>query len=504
MLKLGEIDFGPTDARHIIFSSPRDQDIFTKVFLKPANLDIDKFFDGRKSIVYGIKGSGKSAWLKFLEINLRKTSRTKFYYFRKETDRFFDDIRPESHSEESIQNTEALTKTEVRDFWRLFVSLAVCNILHDDTSPQARSFIGLVRRYLLKEEGWISSITRRVPVIQTFVAKLKAEPELEVSGTFHTRGIEHIDDELLFSLLGERENKKPIYLFFDEMEVVFTSTERFSAEVTLISALIECIRDMNEVFRRTNANIFLITAIRKEISDNIIGGDTSKIVNDLGQEILWNRRSWSVAKPDFIHPLFEIIIRRIAFSEDNQRSDVSDTVKRTILEQRFPRFIKSGNIQKDILDLTMYRPRDCALLMGICGSIDKDRQSFRKETFQLDYRQQFGNRVWIDIQEALASKYSKAIIKAMRQLLSVLDGKFTTQEFFQSIDDSSYDPDVSVLADLDPKQCIGILKDMFELGAIGNLSSDKKVRFRFRGQSSLDTRQNQVLLIHQSLLSALS
>lgn len=505
MKKMGEIDFGPTDARHIIFADKRDQKNFGKLFLRPANVDLKRYLDGRKAIVYGIKGSGKSALLKYLEIELGDSAETRFFYFRRETDKFLDAINPDIKATGEISNTENINQSEYSSFWDAFIFLSLANAMRNMHGVAARSFISEIRRLIGKEESWISSITDRVPILEKFVARISpAGPSVEVEGHFEARRLKRVDADDIFRILSPDSLAKPIYLFFDEMEISFTSQQRFSGEVKLISSLIESIRDFNEVFRRQGLPIYLIAAVRREVSDHILGGDISKIVNDLGQEVGWQRASWSKVDGKFIHPLFEIIIRRIAFSEDRLRDELPQDTAWHIVGERFPRHIQSGNVQKDVLDLTMYRPRDCALLMGLAAEIDSNGFRFRRETFEKDVRQRYAARLWVDVKEALNSKYDEAAIEGIRQVLIGMDRPFYVKEFFDAIDDYSFDPRIANFADRGSDFWIEILRDLFELGALGNLSEDGFYRFRFRGQDALSLSRKHRIVIHQALLRAVS
>ncbi|WP_143535675.1 hypothetical protein [Roseisalinus antarcticus] len=80
-MNIGKIDFGPLDARHAATSSDFDEIFFQKVFIDPAGINLDDFNRGKKYFIYGIKGSGKSAILKYLEISNRKKCYTRFVYF---------------------------------------------------------------------------------------------------------------------------------------------------------------------------------------------------------------------------------------------------------------------------------------------------------------------------------------------------------------------------------------------------------------------------------------
>lgn len=500
LLTVDQIDFGPTDARHIIFARPEDSGLFRKVFLKPSNVDTAKYLDGRKSIIYGIKGAGKSAWLKHLEMSLASDAISRFVYFRKETDRFFDENHIIPTNSIEVANTETITKTQTRVFWRALIALILADILRGSSDKWAQSFCTYVAEAIRGEVSWLKQMVSRVPLLKEFVARAGSDgAQLELKGEFAAKKLHEATDIELFSIVGKIANFQPVYIFFDEMEISFTSSTRHQAELLFISSLVEAIRDLNEIFRKQNVKIFLIAAIRKEIANNISGGDISKIINDLGQEIIWSRRSWSTYEKDFVHPLFEIVLRRIAFSDDRVRGDFNSHLAQAIVRERFPVHIRSGNVQKDILDLTMYRPRDCALLFNVAQQIDAGQQKFRPETFRSDYALQYSSRLWVDIKEALQSKYSVAAIAGIRQILSGLSDRFTVKDFFDEVDNQSYDPAVCELADLTPGGMVEVLKDLFELGALGNITDDAKVRFRFRGQTSLLVGRDHTIVIHRAL-----
>ena len=84
-MELKNIYFGATDAKNEL----RDNSIesnqrFEKAFLLPENINIDSFRKGDKFIIYGMKGTGKTALLRYLEIVLKKDEniKTSFVLFK--------------------------------------------------------------------------------------------------------------------------------------------------------------------------------------------------------------------------------------------------------------------------------------------------------------------------------------------------------------------------------------------------------------------------------------
>lgn len=71
-LRLRDLQMGQTDAKNeLINDTPAERKLFCDSFLMPENVRISDFETGRKYFILGLKGTGKTALLRYIDINLQ-------------------------------------------------------------------------------------------------------------------------------------------------------------------------------------------------------------------------------------------------------------------------------------------------------------------------------------------------------------------------------------------------------------------------------------------------
>ena len=506
MMKISNIDFGPVDARHAFTHSDFDENIFSRVFIDPMGVDIHDLEKGRRSFVYGIKGSGKSAILKYLEIKLRNSCETRFVYFS-------DSIREvwqQKKQSLELPTAEVSDIGNPEEYWRSFLFILIAKIIFEGKGAINKRFLEFVRRQATHSPGsHLDKIIRKAPTVQTWMAEIGSSAKAKLDGSFEEIvSADHFFSSAI-SLLGEKKLQRKIFVFVDELELVYSNQKQFQKDVELASALVRVIRDLNEAFRKHKIDIFICCAVRKEISDRILGGDASKIIADLGMEVTWERPSWSHDDPDYIHPLFQIALRRIFFSENAPTKSFGKSEIEEVKGKYFP-FYRSGGrgskgTQAEILDLTTYRPRDISILFNTAKKIDKERNSFRQETFRRLIRKPLKDALWRDFSEGLRAEFSQHQIDLLARVLDRLPERFNFSDFKRAIDDFSQDPEMVKIIDLyDDSKWAEILKELYKLGALGNVEKGEKIseryKFFFRGYTSGLILANSVDIIKQKAL----
>ncbi|RBW56218.1 P-loop ATPase, Sll1717 family [Ruegeria sp. A3M17] len=187
----------------------------------------------------------------------------------------------------------------------------------------------------------------------------------------------------------------------------------------------------------------------------------------------------------FIHPLFEIILRRIYFSKHKRDVSFESSKQWDVVNEYFP-FFEYTKTQRYLLNLTTYRPRDLSVLMNCAKQVDKKRNNFREETFTRLIRQKLRDALWTDFAEALRSSYTREQLSVLKRVLFHLPRSFQFKQFNEVLDDFSHDPELADLIDFyEPKDWARLLKDMYRLGALGyshkNEADEERLHFMFRG-----------------------
>jgi hypothetical protein len=283
-------------------------------------------------------------------------------------------------------------------------------------------------------------------------------------------------------------------ILIDELEVSFQTQEQFKSDVELAGSLIRTIRNVSEKFRSLGLPIRVIAAIRKEVAAKVSGGDTHKIISDLGEEIAWDEAN----RTGQHHPLFQIALNRIAYSIAAQNNSTPPNFEE-VIRRIFP-FYRGANSAREILDLTTYRPRDVGILFKEAARADRTKTAFQRDTFLKKCRRRYREELWADFSEALQLSYTREQVDIFGQVFNQQRNEFTFEKFKETFDDFSADPSVAEMLDtFGEKKWASILKELYELGAIGFYKRDQKGKqiqaFHYRGQTDPLILQRGLILL---------
>ena len=92
-MKLRDIYIGTTDAKNeLLANSPDEVARFVRLYVTPPALSIDRFADRSKYFISGLKGTGKTALLRYVAIKLDESqgAASRFVLFKSEID---EDLR---------------------------------------------------------------------------------------------------------------------------------------------------------------------------------------------------------------------------------------------------------------------------------------------------------------------------------------------------------------------------------------------------------------------------
>ncbi|CUH89874.1 hypothetical protein PH5382_03827 [Phaeobacter sp. CECT 5382] len=503
---ISHIDFGPRDARHAATHDAFNEDLFKRIYVDPFGIDKRDYYKGNKSFVFGLKGSGKSAFLKYMEIEKRSSAHTRFVYFSDSLQELNGEgggtnILATSTDFEGIENYD--------EYWQSFIYLLISKVLFESDHSRHKKLLQFVRGQSSGDAGGLlKGILSKAPTMERWAAEISKAPSFKLEGGFENiANLEHLFSSVTH-ILSERPPQKPIYLFVDELEITFENKAQFDRDVNIGASLVRIIRKLNEDFRSKSIPVYICCAIRKEVSERILGGDSAKIVSDLGNEISWQRTSKVNDDPEFAHPLLDIIIRRIFYANRPGGRFMSKEDAAGVVKQYFPFFNARGSgrfTQGSLLDLTTYRPRDMSILFNEAKKIDGKRNFFKADTFKRLIRKPLREAMWSDYTEALRSRFSARQMEVFKKVFFRLPRRFKFSDFLTALDDFSEDPDMAEMLDgFKATDWANILKELYVLGAIGNIESgevvDERMLFYFRGYTDGLLINRNVDIIKQSAM----
>lgn len=512
LLQLKDLVLGKTDAKNeLLETDTKSINRFTDSFLLPDNIIPSDFINGKKFFISGLKGTGKTALLRFIDIKAQKEhlAKTAFILFKSdfsEDDKTAFSRAANTYIVEDLNNTE-ISEGDYINVWMWFIHRQVVRDMLSDND------------FFVRNSEW-EKYSRCVSApklgdedagIKRYFPKLK-QGRVEIEGDWDFFKIKlgfDIDGDqtkkVNFATLVRQANElferltptsKKYLLFVDELELTLGKKKQYQKDIQLIRDLILAINKFNTIAKKHRYNTYAIAAIRSEVITSIesSGKEINKSITDFGTTLYWEAK----ATEDFkTHPLIKIISKKIQAAE-KYIGEIQVSSDKEIWEKYFPTAINDKPIYEFILNKTWYRPRDIVRLLTIAQQQFPDKEKFSKQVLE-SIGKEYSRQCWVEQAEELSSTYTKEEISAIKKILSSLECPFTLVDITRKMDSIR-----NIYTDVDNllnKYRIGdILSHLFKLGIVGN--TGENMRFSFRGDDELIIENN--MTIHNSLWNYLS
>ena len=501
ILKLKDLQLGSLDAKNeLIEDTDEVKELFTNSYVLPPNFDLDKFYQKKNYFITGLKGTGKTALLRYISIKLEEDSNTysKFILFK-------SDLRSRDISAglEKIVDTTTIYETknisdekDYQTLWRWFIYSEI-------VSYQKKKDIDLfVNNQDWKDFSEKASIVKKTsslfPKLKNGRLSLSAEAlNTKVSGEIgiesdKVNNISFNDyiielDDLFESLIPSSDK---LNLFFDELELNYLQNKQYKKEANLIKDLILSIEKFNAICRKNKFPIFIYAAIRSEVLSIISGNELNKSLSDFG-----NNLSWHGAGNDEKQPLLNVITKRLAYQLNCSLEEV--------WEELFPPKIQKKDTRKYILHHSWYRPRDVIRFLTLAQKQDGEKKKFEHKMFDaIQYK--YSESSWHELVEELRAKYTEEEVKGIERVFYGFKSSFSYEEFksrLEYIAREFKDTEEKIPIASDIKKLLEIL---YRIGLIGNQFYRNKgnrdsymVQFSFRGNPNVDYDKD--FLVHYAV-----
>ena len=509
-LKIKDVFIGKTDAKNeLIESSDQEIQAFKSGFLMPDNVIPHDFYSGKRYYITGLKGTGKTALLRYLSICVSEQEKchSSFILFKSDIK---EDKRSELEQIADIIHRGQDSLGGFKDFeqpWMLFLFQRIVKLCEDKSIQLFKSdgnwkdfkkTILATFNLIKKEDSLFPKVTHgKVSLDAKYV---KAEVDLDFKNNKQD-SIKRIDFDSLINDCESMFQKlmptgEKLYIFIDEMELALGTESQYQRDIDLIRDLILTIDRLNRICRSLKIPVYCITGIRQEVlaATQSTGKEINKSISDFGIALRWQQFSGDDAK----HPLIKIIIKRLMYAEESLPKYLRASENR-IWERYFPPTIDKKPTRKYILDQTWYRPRDIVRILAIAQQQFPNEEVFSENVFS-SINKNYSVESWTEQEEELRTKYSKTDIKGIKHILMGLSNPFSYDEVVTHAEElrKMYDSVNSVML----KYKIGdILSHLFRLGIIGN-SETNAMRFSFRGDEELLIEKP--MMIHRALCNVLS
>ena len=460
-----DIKFGDSSAER---EKSFDPQLLLEGFLD-ANGYINKVVNGPRFLVYGQKGSGKSAICSRVElisgedINVKVCDLQRFNYNN------FDSMD---------SNAEAPEIKNIRS-WEIILHIALLELFSKDERLNSIGGKDIVKNVLKDLEevnilpaGDLSTIvnnaTKRALKVNAKVIEYTRENQVR----FYT----NMYDNLRVAVHDSDLSKRSI-LFIDGLDTVITNK---SNQKKILSGLLHAATLINEELHTARINAKIVVLCRTDILDMLNGPNLQKAIDDYGIELDWYQHGADRNDVNLIKML-------------NLRSKLSLKREVDIFEEFFPDEMSGKETFKFILDYTRYIPRDLIRLMNEIQA--NYRSPMRKSDFFNAINEYSASYFYGEIRNELHGMVSEDQIENILRLLSQIGKyKMTTSE----LENKSKTLGIKI-------NLSEILPLLFNIGVIGNIRKIKGqdiFSFKFRERHSNFNPYNEII-VHLALQNTL-
>lgn len=493
-LKLSQLYIGKTDAKdELIFGNEDERLLFERTFFTPPNFRLEDFENGRRFYVMGLKGAGKTALLRYLDIVLKRKpgAQTNFILFKSDISN--DDLKELSRADDSITVVDAKPSKEDFDHdyenvWRWFLHRHVVDTLErKDSQVVVRDdayerYVACVKAADIGDAR--SGIRKLFPKFTKGQVEISRNPSLKIEFEWSDAQKTKVPLPALVRQLDNlfcqlRHNSGSMFIFVDEIELRLGAKKQYERDCQIIRDLIVSVHKFNQFSQQHGRWLKLIAAIRSEVLSVVMdfGKEIEKPISDFGQKLSWYEK----VPEEGLHLLAQMICYKIHKTETGllgARPESSDEI--------WARYFKSSGSpleQKVLLHKTWFRPRD---LVRICKMMQEKWPDRREFTAQMisDCMKDYSTESWREIIGEMAVKYNAAQQRAVSLVLNRFQTAFTLNEFTARIDRLvPLHSDVRML--VEAFRPADVLTDLYRVGAIGNVEKGG-VRFAFRDTGDID------------------
>lgn len=495
-IRIKDLKLGKLDAKNeLLNGTSEEKRFFENSFLMPENVTSEDFINNQIFFVTGMKGTGKTALLRFLDIEIQKrfpNSITEFILFKSDiSDEERDKFTNASNS--FIVNKETVDPNEhcrYENVWIWFFFRQILRLSEEssyaifENNQDWQNFKECVNRPAeSKSESWFSNLGIKLRHGNVTVSAASEHLSASLGLDFD---IEARQPTMKFSKLVQQANilfdkltptAYPVFIFIDELEVSMANKKLYTRDIQMVRDLILAIERFNRKCLRLRYKIKLIAGIRTEVlsAPEISGHEINKSIADFGHPLNWQHSGDDYKN----HPLMKMLVKRIKASE--HLLGVGSSSDDDIWRRYFPASINLIPIQKFLLQQTWERPRDIIRLLDISKKHFGNEPMFSQKVFE-GIAKEYSKESWVEMTEELTATYKPDEINGLRDLLTGLKSPFSYEQIKKEAEIKCEFSDNLVLL-LKNYKIADILRRLYKVGIIGN--AGKMVRFAFRGDDEI-------------------
>lgn len=501
-----DIYAGMPDAKDEINTELPDR--FFESFIVPPGLPTEKLLTGRKFLVSGYKGVGKTSVLYYLQNKAQeidKNACTSFMYFKSD----YEEIK-KSQMDAVAKKLTALVdtsgeiqpqKVEYLHIWKWVIFKKIVDDSGEyseglfDPDSNWDKFVKLVNSisFTGKDKHIISlsSLAITACASPTEGARIEAHAELEINKNKENfeKFANTVDEcETVFRKLSRTD--VPYYLFVDELEAFYGDQDLFHRDLSLIRDLIFIIHRLNETKK-----IIIIAAIRSEIINAmdryITTNEINKIIDGYSAPIKWSYSNTT----SMDHPIIQVLMKRISMATGGKKQDFFEW---------FPVRVHGKDTINYILDNGWNKPRDIVRLI-IAAQNDNlhcNDNMFSGATFD-GLMKEYSRNSLTEVRQELQSLYSA---KELETILRTLRGGPRCMTLHTIIKRTGKGSEARRLWE---SRGESIIEDFYRVGIFGNINrttapDEYRWRWNHKDDTGVLTDNGWELVVHNALCTELT
>lgn len=520
MLDPSLLQFGKIDAKNEILTRDlNSKRFFLDSFTKPDSSEFSEVLNGSKYLIYGTKGTGKTALLRYIrDIFDENKDCTKFILFSENI----------SEAEKNrILGTDNLVVEEkpdvgndidVKDMWSVFVYRKIIDLISENPSYlNSRSILKELKS--LFDDIYKNNAFSTLSKIRRNFKNGKIRLSSKIRDMFNleaTADVSDINDATILAVdyselnvlierkLSSIEISKDVKycLFVDELNLSMMSKKQHKRDSILIRDLIISCSRLNSFFSEKSIPIYIYVAIRTEViaSKNVSQNEINKQLADSGLKM-----DWFATKKREEPPIFNLIENKILASE--RLNAVRETPRRNIWTVYFSRNIMGMSPKKFIEDVTWCSPRDVVNLLGRAVKHCKDNSPLGDDVFRKSMSE-YSTAVWQERFEELNAEYSATEIGSIKRILTNFHKHFKLA-VVEGHAKSLAERDQNIMQLISTKGMKKVCEDLYYTGILGQSfsvsspsesgSREKTFEGRWFHKSQSDFDQNSWIIVHKGL-----
>jgi Cdc6-like AAA superfamily ATPase len=394
------IEIGEPDANVEWYNAKRRgaTPIFIDTFLALPHFPWAEFEEGNKFLIFGQKGTGKTAAIRYLETKMASRSETEVIVFKKtfneEADLHQFSKIPLMVDEENVVRYRHYLHAVKRILIFIFLKKSFENSETISEEEKSNDIINKIKNSTMGDiiTFGFDSIKSLIFNAGINLKELTNNSVLIDVG----RAIKSNNDDLLNMLIKrvKRENKK-ISLFLDEIHFAYRSEEALQQDAMLVRDTILALNNLNDRFAEEGVDLRIYAAVRSEYLEHpiISSADVNHTVESIGFYL-----GWSTFPYDEDHPLFQLVF---------------DRFKRTIGQDfsfdDFMRIYMKEMDARDFLSRTWAKPRDFIRFFKCVKEMYGNKFMLKKSEWNAVWRQ-YSQLSWNEIKSSASPFMNSASI----------------------------------------------------------------------------------------------